>query len=200
MRDVLRLMGIVASLGATLGPAPAHACDVHTEVELAIEPNAADVEPPSPPSVLVTRVARGEEDKLDGCRPTDKMMSCDDAAFVKLSVEATDDTSDVSALGYVVEPLGGDVPVETSERPIKAENGALYLNWPDDDGRDDAHFRLRVWAVDPAGNVSDQAATVDVRSEGRRSCRLGGGLSGPGNALLVLLALLAGRRRRPSEV
>jgi MYXO-CTERM domain-containing protein len=154
--------------------------------------------------VANVKIVRGRGSQVHGCGSVGS--SCDGHGVISFTVTATDDRTDVSKMGYRWmktrgrEPVGGLLFAGQDVRAL--HENVVYLHWSDGetDDQEDLDFDIEVRAVDLAGNVSPQAATVAVRDD-RGGCHIG--TSTPrsaktaGMALLSLsVAALVLRRRR----
>jgi len=168
---------------------------------------ALDTVPPSSPDVGQVDVMRGTAGQR-GC--LEAASSCDDVAFVRIAVSATDDRTAASDLGYLVTVAGGTAPPGLSlvgKPAALAADGTLTLVWTDDQQASSQaiQFDLQIQTVDRAGNVSAGAATVMVDAPGNGGCAaISPGAAGGGSRAARLLAplvlagaWLASRRRRP---
>lgn len=190
---MLRLLPPCAVLlsGLLMAPDVAWACDFSRAPDHEIEADSSDVTPPSAPQAELIHVERGKAP--EGCL-TQTTTSCDDVAYVELALSAQDDVSTDDAIGYEVE-VSGDAPEDFgggTTRVVRATDGVARFHWLDGEGTGDVSFDLHIRSVDRAGNVSDDATIVQVRSGGAAGCATGRGHSA-GSWLLVLLAALVGR-------
>ena len=194
---------VVAGALALSGPALACSFGADQHQEDAAE-KAIDVTAPGKPTVGAVTLKRGRGPSQVGCRLSGS--SCDDVGSIGVVVSATDDRTPASAIGYRVTVSRGKAPRDLypSGIDVRASGDQLWFHWLDgaSDDQESLDFDLEVRAVDLAGNVSADFATVAIRQDtggcsvARGSRRAGGGLgvAGIGFAAWALI-----RRRRTTS-
>ncbi len=164
-----------------LAPGP----DLERLAEVAI--GAADLAPPSPPTLLSATV-----EELD---PYDDRSSCFGTPYTRIDIDpAVDETADALRISYAV--FTG--PTAVSARAATEPTRLMTLGTVADD-RLDGPFRLpagnwvRLVALDQAGNASESSDVVQIVdvTPAPGGCAAGAGASGA-----VLFALYLGRLRR----
>lgn len=165
------------------------ACSVDGPASHRIEANPADQTPPSRPSARVRHIERGRHGACAGGG------NCRDLSSITFRVQATDDVSPSTEVGYILE---AEELRYDGERPLEAEeSGDITVHtfgteWEDRD------FDVRVYAVDRAGNVSAEPTVVKVKFSGR--CQIASDLVDGSLWTFAMLALLARSQRRRTNL
>jgi uncharacterized protein (TIGR03382 family) len=161
-------------------------------------PDPGEVEldrtPPGPATLSVDRIQRGVGfDRRES--------SCDDLGWVVLSAVAEDDRTPASELGYEFEVVGGSPP-EGIDIPTMVVRWFDRLIWLDGatDTQEPFSFRLRVRAVDLAGNRGPWSEPITIHDEGREEDNSGGCSASTGPPSLLALGLLMAIRHRVSRL
>lgn len=196
---LLTIAGIILGLLLPSSRALVHACSLHGTEQFEIVANPSDQLAPREPTVSLVKVQRGDDwTDDDGCGPQ-VHSSCDGLAFVLLEVDAQDDTSPSSELGYVIATQNKQLNIPAG--PVRKDaTGQLMLVFRDisDDGTDDFEATLEISTVDKAGNVSLKSTPITVTNKGS-GCRVAP--NAPTGLLwtaLMLLTLTRRHRRRVS--
>lgn len=190
MRSALVTYPLLTFALASVLPDIASACDYPRPIPYEIDANSQDDEAPAAPRMEIERVRRGKEPDREGC--SQHSTSCDDLGYALLHVEQGE-----ADLGYIVE-VKGKAPLRLAPSgPIALlQPGELRLVWTDGEGERDYDFDVYLWSVDRAGNVSETPAKVHVDSAGASGCATSGRNTNGGWLGLLVLALLARRRKR----
>ncbi|ACY17189.1 MYXO-CTERM sorting domain-containing protein [Haliangium ochraceum] len=208
IRHAFLIAGGLAALTSVAAPTPAHACSFAAPQPHELDPDEQDVDEQAPSAPTAT-VSIGRE-PLDegGCFPLEN--SCSGTGFLTLNLDASDDRSQLSELGYVLQLVAGTPPQGlyvpgTAEEPVRAtgDGGQLLLVFNDSGQAFD--FTLAIRAVDLGGNFGEP---VELRvSDAAVPCADGGGEDIGGGcragasdpawplALFGLLAFAVRRRR-----
>ena len=175
-------------------PSSAWACSYSPLVQHEIVADPSDVTPPETPQAEILRIKRGKGPE-GGCL-SQSGTSCDDIAYVELALSAEDDISTEDSIGYEI-VVQGDAPeaLGRNVRVVSAPDGEVRFHWEDGEGTRDIRFDLHIRSVDRAGNISEEATILHVRSDGSSGCAAGRDYP-DSSWLLVLLAALASRFRR----
>jgi MYXO-CTERM domain-containing protein len=106
-----------------------------------------------------------------------------------------DDRTPKDQMGYELELVDGSPPAGLVIPEGVSLVGLRRLDWGDgaSDHQDEFSFRLRVRAVDLAGNRGPWSEPATIEDPGSGGCS-----AGAGPASLAALAVLAVRRRRPA--
>jgi hypothetical protein len=198
---------LAVAVALTCGHDSAHACSIRKPESLQIVANPADTSAPNVPVVSVASLQRGVLHADDGCGSgsgsDEDVYGCEGNLQLVLQVSASDDTTPVNELGYLIE---SDEPISEAAGPLLADaSGQLRLLLSiDDTGEDDLRRDLRVFAVDKAGNMSSAPALVSIRDEGKskdKGCQIAGHAASGALWSALLLAVLLGPRllRRTSH-
>jgi hypothetical protein len=189
----------IGIFGALLAIAPvARPCVLAAPTEHQIDPASADRVPPTLVRAEVRAVARGLPPRGGGCGST--TSSCDDLGWVRVVVEATDDTTIASEIGFLFELESGTLPAGMSlpSTPVRRTGEEIHLVFADGavEEQEPISFVLRITAVDRAGNKS-ASSSVAVNHDGREEWSCGFGKSGirVGPTMLIVAALFAWLRR-----
>jgi len=202
-------LGAVALAAASLRGSAASACSSASTVYVTDSTQmAVDTQPPSTPQVGQVVVERGNQ---GGCASMG--TSCDDIGSARIAVQATDDRTTASDVGFKITVVDGTAPFGLSPLGMPTARdleGSITLIWIDDTSMstEPVQFSVQIQAVDRAGNVSPAGATVAVHAPGSSACAItprGGrgspSLPGVAAALALAAAWLASRRRpRKSDI
>lgn len=200
----LRIIALMALgyAGISLSlPAEARACSFAelTEHTLDAGEEMADTAPPETPAVEVMVIRRPATSAEAGCG-TQAVSSCDGTGSVGLSITAAaDDRTDSEQMGYVIELVGGDQPVNLGipATPVRIDqDGTIWFQFSDSD--QDIDMTLSVRAMDLGGNLSEPTV-VQVESSGASGCSTSAGTrTGSTTMALIGMALLWSLRKRRS--
>lgn len=190
-----RLASAAGFAAVFLSSATALACRLAPPAEFEIVADPTDTVPPHIAVAEVADIIRGGQS--DGC--TGGRDSCSDVARVVLSLTATDDVSEQSAIGFRVRLVEGTIG--PGARPVTyavdVSRAPFILGWAETDPES---FRavLEVVAVDRAGNTS--APTLLEVEDGGLACAAGGGglrsVWGFAPVALAIVAIVRRARRR----
>jgi hypothetical protein len=178
--------------------ARAAACDIAPPPTHEIVANPADTTRPTMQSAKAkVRVGRDPDVGCGGAT----VGSCDALTYITLQVQATDDVSAPEDLGYLLE--SDDAALYDGQGPVRGYDDAgrivVYLNGTHEAQGED--FDVRVFAVDKAGNISEQPIVVTVRrSGGDGGCQIAASIADGSLWTLAMLALFARSQRRRANL
>lgn len=188
---VVRLTSAAAFAVVLFASATALACRLAPPAEFEIVADPSDTVPPRMAVAEVADIIRGGQS--DGC--TGGRDSCSDVARVVLSLTATDDVSDQSAIGFRVRVVEGTIGpgAHPVTYVVDVSRAPLIFGWAETDPES---FRavLEVVAVDRAGNTS-APMLLEVEDGGLACAAGGGGLRSAWGFAPVALAIAAIARR-----
>ena len=177
---------------AICGPgARSFACSVDGPPPHQFVTNPADQTPPETPMVSVVKTELGKHGACAGGG------NCRDLSIVKFHVQSRDDLSPADKVGYVLlaDEFHSYNPVPEPVRADPSGNISVYTfgrEW------EDKVFDVQVFAVDEAGNVSEEPAVVTVDFSDR--CQLASDFVEGSTWTLALLALLLRSRRNGARI
>lgn len=163
----------------------------------------------TPPGQVVAALVSTERGQIDG-----HGGDCSDLGHIFVDVEALDDRTLPSELGYVVVDTTVPQPFIVSELasragwcvgdpPVPGCERHLFLQWSDHEPFEPLDFELAIAAMDLAGNVGPASTTIHVTHPGVPNPSSSGGCTVSGNGaaasgalLLFALGLVARRRER----
>ena len=195
-------VGLVAAgaLGlSTVSIAWACSIGVNQEPMVFLEEEPTEpVDLPPAVSLRLEHIKRSQTPQRQGC--SEVATSCDDTAFLKLSVQGYD--PEAGGLRFAIE---GDYPdtLTVSEHPLvlHGEEAEVLFVWGDlDTMYEPIDAEITATWVDAWGREGETSAPVQVRNEGAEGggCAVAGGASSTGALVLgaaVGLMLLSRRRR-----
>jgi MYXO-CTERM domain-containing protein len=187
---VSKVLGVGVLVALCLPAKPSAACDREVAREYVTQPSKDEVAPE----------LRSAEMHIGRARPNDDShSSCSDTARYQLTVDASDDVTELAELGVSLTLLRGKLPFELKSYPLSSFGGlGQFDDYFSDRGGDfDAVVEVRI--IDRAGNRSDP---IELHVTGAAPDDAGGGCSsGPAHgrhasAVFAALALLGFARRR----
>ncbi len=201
LRSVLFAALAAGLLLASAAPAAACSFEGHEPHQTDPAEEAVDVEAPSPPTSADAGITikRGL-----GTRPGGMSTSCDDLGWIEFELaHGGDDRTPDDQLGYRLALVDGELPDDLA-LPAEAirllDDDTIFLLWIDEavNGQEPFEFSIDVFAVDLAGNESDDALRIDLSDPGTNAagCSAAGAPPVRPTALLLglLLLLAVGRR------
>jgi hypothetical protein len=180
------VVGLVAAASSSLvglSPADARACSPSWPVPV---PNTVSMLTDHTPPVIADVTVDLMRGKYD------RMNSCSDLARLWLDVVATDDQTANGKFRFLVQDVGGDEPFFYYDEPVPY----FFLVWSERDASEPVDLRLRIFALDEAGNQSepfDITIQDGVEDEG---CNIAPSPRGAAPAWSWLLGALATLLRR----
>ncbi|RDV36248.1 hypothetical protein DV096_20225 [Bradymonadaceae bacterium TMQ3] len=155
-----------------------------------------------PPAVTLRQeyIKRSQTPQREGC--SERVTSCDDTAFLKLSVQGYD--PEAGGLRFAIE---GDYPDTLTIDPhplvLYGEDRDVLFVWSDMDTMyEPIDATITATWVDAWGREGETSAPVQVRNDGARGggCAVAGGAGSTGALVLgaAIGAMLLSRRRRVS--
>ncbi len=169
----------VAIAVAVVAAAPsAQACSLLPLDQHQLDPaeQAVDTTPPDLVAVTALSVQRGQAPQPAGCGTT--ATSCDDVGFIHIVIAPTaDDRTPPDQMGYRLELVDGAMPagLQLPATAVRPFGDRIDLSWGDgpSDAQEAFSFRLRITAVDLAGNegaggLPAAATVVEIADPGSR--------------------------------
>jgi len=201
MRRRAVVLVIASMAGAVALPSRARACSSAGDTPHLLDPamQGIDQMPPTLAPLPAPQITRGKAPEQSGC--TTSASSCDDLGSIGLSLQASDDVTPPTQIGYRLTLAAGSLPADLAlpGGAIESLGGMLWLRWVDGatDDQEPIDFTLRVVAIDLAGNES-APQTVRVTDGSGGGCTVARHRTPCRGLVFVATAalLLAARRRR----
>lgn len=169
---------------------PAHACSLVGNGSHQLDPaHESDAVAPSEATLVDYTVHRYEDDAAIGC-----VAGCGEYGVLTLDLEATDNATPRSELGFQLRVVGGELPRGlTLPDEALAGSGSLYLYFDFDAPAFEVELEAR--AVDLNGNLGPPITFTVANGRDDGGCAVRSG-RGPTWLVVAAAALVAVRRRR----
>ncbi len=191
MKGLLTSSALVAAV-VTAASTDARACKRLGLMEHVVDPSLLETDHTPPTLVIPPASVDYGDSSQDGCA-----SDCADIGTILIATVATDDMTAPERIGYRFTLEAGDLPPgltlpDTAVEPNVLNHVALYWNGSAGGPVD---FTVQVVAIDHAGNET-APMSLRIRSDASQGCAIARGQSSrSGLAWMMLMALLAFRRR-----
>ena len=148
------------------------ACSMPGNNKHEIDPDEAllDSEPPGKIEIINSLILRGHEPDGIGCSSGG---SCDDIGSITIGVTPPEDNrTDAEHMGYRLEMVGGNPPIQLPDFDVTSPFGEIYIHWGDGatDSQEAIEFSVIIYAIDLAGNVGPPSEPYLILHPGSSGC------------------------------